>query len=221
MIKQNDIPGIKSSDEFFNPTLNSPNSPFVLPFYQTKETLMDVEQYKSFLQSAIRAFRHSRTYTHYKGYLIGIGLDRCQFHPNIRITEDGEIAKLEMHHNMLTIFDITIIICEHELNTKGYISSFDLIRLLKEEHTNNRVQLLMLSLTPHQLYHNNQEFFIHPDMCFGNWYEFLEKYHRGITRDLAFKILFYLKRANEEGGSNDNDLLKVRDKILDWSRYNE
>ena len=57
-------------------------------------------------------------------------------------------------------------------------------------------------------------------MLFGNWAEFLEKYNKGITQDVAFKILFYLKRAIEEGGSNDNGLLTLYDKIQDWSMYN-
>ena len=78
----------------------------------------------------------------------------------------------------------------------------------------------MLSLTPHQLYHNNPDFFIHPRMCFGNWPEFLEKYKYGITQDIAFKILFYLKRALENENSNDNGLLSIRQNILDWSGLN-
>ena len=78
----------------------------------------------------------------------------------------------------------------------------------------------MLSLTPHQLFHNDPEFFIHPSMCFGDWYSFLNKYKFGITQDIAFKILFYLKKAMEKDGSDDNNLLALRDKIKDWSVLN-
>lgn len=199
-----------------NPTITSPNSLFELPFYQTKDTLLDVESYKKFLDSAITRFRRSRRYTHYKGFLISLGMDRCQFHGNIT----SDMATIEMHHNMLTIFDIALIITEHTLNTTGKISSFDLVELLKQEHTQHHVQLVMLSLTPHQLFHNNPDFFIHPKMCFGNWYAFLVKYQYGITQDIAFKILFYLKRALDEGDSNDSDLLKIRENILNWSGLN-
>lgn len=213
----NNIPDIYCEDEFNNPTLSSPNSHVVLPFYQTYETLLDVETYKSFLTNAIKRFRTSRTYKNYKGYLIGLGLDKCQIHGNIT----HEMATIEMHHNMLTIFDIALIITEHVLKTKGYISTFDLVKLLKEEHIHNRVQLVMLSLTPHQLYHNTEEFFIHPDMCIGDWYSFLEKYNQGLTKDIAYKVLFYIKKALSEGGTNDNNLLNIREQILDWSVYNE
>lgn len=207
---------IYCDDEFINPTISSPNTSFELPFYQTKDTLMDVEIYKRFLDNAMSRFRHSRDYKLYKSYLMGLGLDRCQFQSNLT----SEMCSIEMHHHFLTLFDISLIITEHVLNTKGYISTFDLVKLLKEEHLNNRVGLVMLSETSHQLYHNNPDFFIHPNMLFGNWAAFLNKYNRGITQDVAFKILFYLKRAIEEGGSKDNELLTLYDNIQDWSMYN-
>ena len=212
----NNIPGIDTQGGFINPTLTSPNTPFELPFYQTRESLLDVQVYERFLNNAISRFRHSRTYKNHKGYLINLGLDRCQFHGNIT----NEMATIEMHHNMLTIFDIAVIITEHMLNTYGYITTFDLVNLLKKEHKNNRIQLVMLSLTSHQLYHNSQDFFIHPDMCFGNWQSFLEEYHDGITQDIAYKILYYLNRSIDEGESNDNGLLDLREKIYDWSVEN-
>lgn len=217
MENYNQFPDIETYDDnFYNPTLTSPNCPFVLPFYQTRESLQDVEAYKSFLDNAISRFRHSTTYKHYKGFLMNLGLDHCQFHGSI----NNEMATIEMHHNLLTIFDIAVIICEHLLNTKGYVTTFDLCWYLKKEHTQHRVQLVMLSLTPHQLYHNNPDFFIHPDMCFGNWIEFLKRYNTGITQDIAYKILFYIKRAIEMGSSDDAGLLDLRDSILNWSNLN-
>jgi len=216
MSDYNKLPDIETYNQFINPTITSPNSPYEISFYQTRESLLDIDTYRRFLENAISRFRRSRTYKHYKGYLIDIGLDRCQFNGNITV----DMASIEMHHCILTIYDIAIIITEHILNTKGYISTFDLVQLLKHEHKNNRIALVMLSLTAHQLEHNVEEFYISPNMCFGNWYEFLERYNTGITRDLAFKILFYVKRAIEnEGKSIDANLLKIRDKILDWSGW--
>jgi hypothetical protein len=198
-----------------NPVLTSPNTPFALEFYHTRDSL-DADNYKNFLKNAIFRFRHSVMYTHYKGSLMALGLDHCQIHKNI----NSEVATIEMHHNMITIFDIALILSEYMLKTYGRVSTFDLVQLMKDEHAANRIQLVMLSLTPHQLYHNEPEFFIHPDQCFGKWWEFLEIYHIGITQDIAFKILFYLKQAIEEGGSNDYDLLELREKIKDWSDLN-
>lgn len=215
VIKDNKIPGVDTYNEL-NPTLVSPYTFYELPFYQTKDTLINTDTYREFLNNAISRFRRSRTYNNYKGFLIGLGLDRCQVHGNITM----EMATLEMHHNMLTIFDIALIITEHIINTVGYISTFDLITLLKQEHINHRVQLVMLSLTPHQIYHNTDGFFIHPDNTIGNWWDFLERYNTGLTLDIAYKLLRYINKSIKNDYSYDSDLLNLRDKIYDWSGLN-
>ena len=198
-----------------NPVLCSPNTPFVLGFYQTQETLQDVELYKRFLNNAISRFRHSRTYKSIKSDLMSLGMDKCQVHGNI---VDGEMATVEMHHCILTIFDIALMITEHTLRTKGMISSFDLVLALQQEHKEHNVPLTMLSKTPHQLYHNTDELFIAPSMVFGNWYRLLEKYKYGITKEIAFKIIFYLNKAIETCNlTEDNDILSLREKIQKWS----
>lgn len=200
-----------------NPTITSPNACYDLKFYQTRETLMDTEEYSAFLKNAVSNFRHSRTYRHYKEFLYTNGIDHCQFFGNIH--KDMVSGKLEMHHSIITIFDIAYIICEHVLNTVGSITTFQLAELIRQEHIEHRIPLCMLSLTPHQLYHNEDDFYISPNMVnLFKWDEFLYKYRYGISQDIAFKILFYLKRAiDEEGLSNDNKLLNLRNNIISWS----
>lgn len=201
-----------------NPIISSSNSPFVLQFKQTKESLLDLEVYKNFLDNAISRFRKSRTYKNYKYFLIQLGLNRCQIHGNIT----SEMATIEMHHNMLTIFDIAMIITSHIINTvPDGLTTMDLVKLLKIEHTNHHVQLVMLSLTDHQLYHNTEQLDIPPDMCFGNWFAFLKKYRYGISKDIAYKVLFYLKDFEDRDFGNNYDILEVRDEILRWAEYNE
>jgi hypothetical protein len=212
----NNFPDIYNYDEI-NPTIKSPNCVYELQFCQDRNSLMDIESYKKFLDNAISRFRSSRTYKHYKKYLIELGFDRCQVLGNL----NNQMCTIEMHHNMITIYDIALIITEHVLNTKGRITTFDLVQLLKQEHKANRIPLIMLSLTPHQLYHNTQEFHVPMSMVFGNWPEFLQLYHTGITPDIAHKILFYLKHDIECSSLQDNELLNIRDNILDWSGYNE
>lgn len=214
----NNLPDIGVINSTLNPTIYSPNSPFVLQFYQTRDTFQDVEIYKNFLSNAIRQFRCSRTYKSIKADLMSLGLDRCQVHGNI--TDD--MATLEMHHCILTIFDVALLITEHTINTVGIISTFDLIKKLKEEHKLHNVPLTMLSKTPHQLYHNTNELFIAPSMVFGNWINLLEKYNRGITKEIALKVIYYLDQAIEnDNKTNDNDILTLRNKIMNWSMNNE
>lgn len=212
--------GIFSYNVNSNPTITSPNSLYELPFKQTRESLLDVESYKAFLDNAMSAFRRSKTYRNYKSFLIELGMDKCQVHGNITVDMVGA-ENIEMHHNMLTLFDIAIILTEHRLNTVGSITTFDLIKMLKDEHKAHRIQLVMLTKTPHELYHDNSNFFIHPSMCFGKWWEFLSLYHDGITREIAEKLIRYIDRAISEGQTNDHGLLKLRADIYNWSIQNE
>ncbi len=212
----NPVPGIETYQENMNPVVNSPYSTFSISFYQTRESLMDIDTYRSFLKNCESRFRHSVTYSNYKGFLIGLGLDRCQVHGFINTNMEG--VDIEMHHAILTLFDICLMITEHLLNMVGYVTTFDVVQALKEEHKANNIALVMLSKTPHQLYHaNSGQFYIHPKMCFGNWPRLIEKYKDGLTQDVAFKLLYYLKRAIDENGTQDDGLLDLRDKIKEWS----
>ena len=223
-------------DENYNPTIKSPNSLYPLQFYQTRESFVDIDHYKKFIDNAVSRFRHSRTYKNYKSYIMSLGMDKCQLMPAIseELLMDDEDDKnhknkrrkitLEMHHNFLTIWDIALMISEHILNTRGFISTFDLVHLLKEEHKNNRIPLVMLSKTAHQMFHNNKEFMIPANMCFGFWQELLMKYNKGITPEIANKVNMFIQRSLEVYNQNEdftNNLLALRQNILGWSEWNQ
>ena len=199
-----EVPGMMIEyDMDFNPSIRSQNCSWALQFYATEESFVDIEYYKRFLENAISRFRTSRTYKNYKGYLMSLGLNKCQILGNI----DENMADLEMHHNFLTIFDIALMIAEHTIKTKGFISTFDLVMLLKEEHKNNRIPLVMLTKTVHQLYHANEDFVIPAQYCFGYWQELLVKYNKGITRDIAYKCLNFMQKSMEIEQIGGNYLL--------------
>lgn len=214
-LSNNDIPNIYTYNEY-NPTLKSPNDCSELPFYKTKEYFFDAEIYNAFIKNAVSRFRHSATYKHYKDYLYNdVGLDRCQIHSNI--TKD--MATLEMNHMIITIYDVALIICEHMLNTAGYISSFDLVQLIKEEHKNNFIPLVMMTQTTHQLYHH-ANLDIPISLIFGNWIGFLRKYNKGITLDIAYKISNYLNDYMDNKIEH-SELLNIRNEILSYACNNQ
>lgn len=222
---QQDFPGIFTYGDF-NPTLLSPNSPFSIFFAQTRESLIDVDIYRRFLYSAITRFRTSTFYKHYKAHLINdLGMDRCQLHPYITVSGENEVASLEMHHHILTIFDIALIITEHVLNTYGSITTFDLAEMIRQEHEAHRVHITMLCKTCHARYSaGDPEFKIPSNIGFGKWWEFLERYKCGITRDIAVKIYYMLKNDLYNADERDKNIMekiKLRDNILKWSEMNE
>lgn len=209
----NPMPGIEVYQENSNPVLCSPNSEYAIQFYQTRDSLTDVDTYRQFLKNVESRVRKSETYKNYKSFLMGLGMDHCQVHGYINST----MATIEMHHAIMTLFDIAMLITEHTLNTVGYVTTFDVAQAIKEEHKNGNVALVMLSKTPHQVYHADSSFFIHPDMCIGNWPNLLKKYNLGLTQDLAFKLLYYIKKAIDNGCTNENGLLDLRENIMNWS----
>ena len=213
-------PDIILKNDTGNPEILSPNADYAIQFALTREGTYDLEEYKAFLDSAIRLFRHSRTYLHYKAYLYSIGMNCCQLHPYIQDTEDDKDTILEMHHCMLNIYDIAIMITEHVLNTVGAITEYDLAEILKCEHAQNRIPIVMLCKTCHQQYHNNY-LYIHPNMCFGKWWELIERYKLGLNRDIMFKLMMYLKKAREDKlpiyEDRNQKLLQLNDELLDWS----
>ena len=206
-----------------NPTITSPSAPFPLQFYQTEDSLRDVEVYKNFLNNAISQFRKMVFYKNYKGHLMSMGLDHCQIMPNV--TEENVGSKgIEMNHNFLTIFDIALMITEHVIHTIGYISTFDLIHLLRIEHEEHRIPIVMLSQTVHELHHAYDDFVLPAQMCFGDWIGLLQKYNRGITPHIANKVVKYIDRSINEmdlTAGTITSILELKENIEGWSKYNE
>lgn len=212
----NPLPNIDSYQAGYNPMISSPSSTYAIGFLSDRESLTDIDVYRSFLKNVEKRVRNSVTYSHYKAFLMGLGLDHCQVHGYI----NSEMADIEMHHAIFTLFDIALMVTEHLLNTYGYATTFDVVQIIKDEHKLHHVAVVMLSKTAHQAYHSESGFMIHPDMCVGDWVALMQTYMDGITQDLAFKLLYYIKRAIEVGCTDDSGLLKLRDQILDWSDKN-
>ena len=211
----NNYPEIITYDEK-NPTLNSPTATVDLPFYQTRDSLMDVDVFRSFLKNAESRFRATKEYKAYKAYLIeSLGINRCQIFGNIT-TED---ANIELHHNVLGLFDICLLIASHIVNTIGVISTFDLVQMLIQEHYNNRVGIVFLSETAHQMFTNDPEGYIPPEMTFGKWWELLSEYKYGITYEIANKVIKYIKKYQDHFPMSIN--LPQQEQILSFAHFNE
>lgn len=199
-----------------NPVLRSPYAPNDLPFYQTKESLLDVDTFRAFIKNAESRFRACKEYKFYKSYLIeNIGIDRCQIFGNIT----NEDADIELHHNVIGLRDICLLISLHIVNTVGIISTFDLIQLLIQEHYENRVGVTFLSKTAHQMYTEGVDSYIPPEMTFGKWWELLSKYKYGITYDLANKVLNYIRKYQNNMPTTVN--IPQQEEILSYAYYNE
>lgn len=197
-----------------NPTLRSPQSDYDLYFYETKETLMDVDLYKNFINYAVRQFRRCTEYKTYKGFLMSLGFGQCQVLGNVT----SEDADIELHHNIIGIHDIALMITEHILNTVGMITTMDLIQILIEEHNANRIPIVFLSETAHEMYTVDPNGYIPPEMTFGKFWELIQRYRYGITLEIAYKLINYIRKWSMDTGISID--IAQEEQILSFASYN-
>lgn len=198
-----------------NPTIRSPYSPVDLFFYQTRETLVNPDDFRSFIKSAEAMFRASREYKAYKSFLIeNIGINKCEILGNITVDD----ADIELHHSIIGLFDICIMIAIHTINTVGKITTYDLVQLVIQEHYANRIPIVFLSKTVHQLITADPYYYIAPEQTFGQWWELLNRYKYGITYDIAYKVINYLKKYQEH--TPNSVTVEQQEEILNFAWMN-
>lgn len=222
-LRENKFPDIETINYGGNPTIVSPNADHWISLRQTQETLCDVDTYTALIKSAVSLFRGSKFYKAYKAHLADLGLNRCQYLSNLPTAGPDDKAPpitIEMNHVILTIFDIALIIAEHTLRTYGSISTCELVMLIEQEHAEHRIPIVMMSKSVHEAYHSDPMFFVHPNLVFGKWWEFLQRYQLGIMPDTAAKIKYYIDKAEEMNHSTDNGLLQIADNVIGWGNKN-
>lgn len=199
-----------------NPMIDSPDHPNAIFFAQTKDTLLDTDIYSRFVYSCENNFRRLRFYKDYKSFVMGLGLNRDQNMPAIT----SDMATIEMHHNLPTLKQATIMIIEHLLRHQGQCTTFEVVQHLEWAHRNHWFDVIMLSKTQHQMHHANPADFISTRQCWGFPEYFIMNYLDGMTLDISFNILLHLKQEIQFGGSYNPMLIKARDDILNWQRFN-
>ena len=120
---------------------------------------------------------------------------------------------------IVLLFDICLLISSHVVNTIGYISTFDLIQLLIQEHYNNRVGVTFLSKTAHQIFTNDDDGYIPPEQTFGKWWELLSIYKYGITFNIANKVISYINKYNKHFQGSIN--IMQNEEIMRFAWANE
>lgn len=199
-----------------NPIIYSPTEPNFISLAATRDTLIDTDIYSRFVHSCENNFRRSIFYKGYKNFLMRLGMNRDQQMAGIT----SEMANIELHHHFPTLKQATIMIIEHQLNTKGCTTTFEVVDLLEKAHRNNWFSVIFLSETQHQVHHSDPTDFISLKQCIGDGFKFLDTYIDGMTLDISFNMLLQLKQEEQYGESYSPNLVKAREQILDWSNSN-
>ena len=197
-----------------NPIIGDPSQFTTIQFAQTRETLLDTEEYAKFIYSVENQFRRSRFYKDYKCNIMLKGIDFDQEMKGIT----SEMADIELHHHLPTLKDAAIAITESIVNTKGMVTTFNVIEALENVHRQNMMGVIMLSSTMHQAFHADPTGFISISQLYGNPFAFLDRYGKYFTLDISFKWLLQFKQEEQyDNKTHWPNIVKARKQLLDWS----
>lgn len=194
--------------------IKSDSDMFSENYYREPQNLFDGNEYERFVEGCEDAIRKSEVYNAYIAYLKNeIGLTRDAF--NGEITHDN--ASIEMHHGpIFTLYDYCRILIDYSFDMGLPVSTFTIGKLVMNEHTCNRVQVVMLTKNNHKLVHVGK-LFVDFRQCHGSLKEFIKIYHSYIERSpvLLRKIATY-KSLMESRKIQNSDILHI-DSIINWS----
>ena len=204
------IPGIQVNKPNNNPTIDSDESYYEIPFYKDYDYMFSIENEVAYIKAVERLVRSSKYYSRYIAHMKNdLGMNFCQVKGNISEDEDAGVTDLiEMHHGpIFTLFDVTSIILNYMLAKEMKITTFSVANRVIEEHFKHRVQTVMLCKTVHQLVHDNKVF-LNYKQGFGDLYSFLETYYEGLDETQINNIINYIEKCKKYD-SNDFGNLEV------------
>ena len=218
----NALPNIDYKKKKTNPTVNSNDSDYLIPFYKGEDYFVVLQNFTDFVKAVEGLVRKHPDYKRYIAYLREeVGLTRCQVLSNID-TEDADIVdtQIEMHHGpILTLFDLASIITDWAIYNNVNITTFSIAERLIQEHFDNTIQVVMLSTTVHEQVHEGN-IFISTKQAFGDLATFLEKYMDGLSLRHIDKINKYLVKSLEND-SYHNGCLLIDEQVRNWNTLNK
>lgn len=165
-----------------------------LPKTENMEYSVDYETPKSkrkFIERCKRTIRKSKEYKDYIRFLKdNLDMDRCAFFNQVHKNK-GMRVSIEIHHEPFVLEDIVQIIIEKHLHEGITLNELEIADDVMKLHYENKVGLIPLSKTLHELYHNTtgeNRLFIPIYMCYGNYAEFIKEYWDYMDDQLKLKI---------------------------------
>lgn len=149
-----------------------------------------------FIKQVERVVRGSQEYKQYIAFLRKeIDMTMCSYFTNIS-KKDGAKVSIEIHHEPFTLFDITQIVVE-KWNQEGMeINPILIAEEVMKLHFQNRVGLIPISITVHELVHEGR-IFIPLQNVYGDFISFLEEYEPYISSDLNDVLEIKLKMSRD------------------------
>lgn len=161
-------------------------------------TEREKEKYIKRIEKEIRSSLEYRDYISFlKEY---VDMKHCAFFNNVE-NEQGSKVRIEIHHEPLTLFDIVETVVNKFIDEGIPLNDLYISDEVMELHYTNKVGLIPLSKSVHQIVHNSNQIVIPLHLIYGNYKEFLEEYSDYLDESILDKIekkIFETKNIQKE-----------------------
>lgn len=103
-----------------------------------------------------------------------VNMNACAFFNNVS-KETNKKLRIEVHHEPLTLYDIVYITVKKWMDMGEPLNDLLLAEEVTELHYDNKVGLIPLSKTIHEVVHNSDKLVIPMYMIYGNYVKFLKE----------------------------------------------
>lgn len=171
-----------------NIKLMSITAPEPMEYYVNIETDKDRKKYVFQIEKIVRS---SLEYKDYINFLKeNLDLNKCIFFQNVTSDKTNRRSKvsIELHHEPFTLFDyVNTVVTKYQ--TEGLpLNALNIADEVLELHYANKVGLVPLSKTMHEVIHNSTKLLVPLNMCYGDYSQFLEEYEPYISEDMYDKL---------------------------------
>lgn len=173
----------KTKSEFVkNLKLTAPASmEYYVPLTNEKEK-------RKYIQRVEKVVRSSLEYRDYISFLKEhVGLDSCIFFQNVGGDKKSRVS-VEMHHEPFTLFDIVATVLTKYQEEGLPINDLNIADEVMELHYANKVGLVPLSKTVHEIIHRSSKLMIPLNMVYGQYSQFLDEYEPYVDDSLYEKL---------------------------------
>lgn len=168
-------------------TLNI-TAPEPMEYYVNIETDKDRKKFIDQIKKIIRSSVEYKDYIHFLKE--NLDLNKCIFFQNMISDKTNRRSKvsIEIHHEPFTLHDyVNTVINKYQ--TEGIpLNSLMIADEVLELHYANKVGLVPLSKTMHEVIHNSTKVIVPINMCYGDYSQFLNEYEPYISEEMYDKL---------------------------------
>jgi hypothetical protein len=215
-LENNEIVKYEESSIIIKENLKFKEYPFKYKSYDFFEGSLDnVKDFDKLIKNIEKIVRNSLEYRNYIKFLkTELKLNSCTLLKNF----NTDIVNIELHHYPFTLYDITEIILNYLIKVNIEFSPISVAERITKLHYENKVGLVPLTKTVHELAHNG-EVFISINNVFGNIEKFIYEYNLGVTSQHLEKLEKLIELSNDENVQRINENI-LKEKRIGYSLEN-